>query len=202
MSEVFKKLDAINVNDYVDKKGSYSYLSWSDAWRMVKQEFDDVSSTVYENADGWNYHHDGRTAWVKTGVTINGVEHIEYLPIMDNRNRAIPLGNIDSRQVNDTIQRSITKAFARHGLGLYIYRGESLPKSESEAEKEERELLQTKYHNAFEKVATDQDEYGYDELAEEIKTIKHSNSVIKFIGEQQSAELKAFRQKMKQRSKS
>ena len=185
----------------MSKKGDYSYLSWSDAWTSVKEKFDDVSSTVYENADGWNYHHDGRTAWVKTGVTINGVEHIEYLPIMDNRNRAVPLGNIDSRQVNDTIQRSITKAFARHGLGLYIYRGESLPKAESEADKEERELLQTKYHNAFEKVANDEDEYAYDELAEEIQTIKHSHSVIKFIDKEQSAKLKSYRALMKKRNK-
>mgnify|MGYP003114317118 FL=1 len=69
------------------------------------------------------------TAWVKTGVTIEGVEHIEYLPVMNNYNKSIPLEEITSFNVNSSIQRSLTKAIARHGLGLYIYAGEDLPES-------------------------------------------------------------------------
>jgi hypothetical protein len=34
--------------------------------------------------------------------------------------------------VNKSIQRSLTKACARHGLGLYIYAGEDLPEGETE----------------------------------------------------------------------
>jgi hypothetical protein len=37
--------------------------------------------------------------------------------------------------VNSSIQRSLTKALARHGLGLYIYAGEDLPQDESTPEK-------------------------------------------------------------------
>lgn len=69
------------------------------------------------------------TAWVKTGVTIEDVEHIEYLPVMNNYNKSIPLAEITSFNVNSSIQRSLTKAIARHGLGLYIYAGEDLPES-------------------------------------------------------------------------
>ena len=57
----------------------------------------------------------------------DGIEHIEYLPIMDFRNKSIPLESITSFDVNKAIQRSLTKAVARHGLGLYIYAGEDLP---------------------------------------------------------------------------
>lgn len=64
---------------------------------------------------------------MKTGVTVNGVEHIEYLPVMDFKNRSIPLESVTSFDVNKAIQRSLTKAVARHGLGLYIYAGEDLP---------------------------------------------------------------------------
>ena len=64
---------------------------------------------------------------MKTGVTINGLEHVEYLPVMDNSNKSIPLCDIKSFDVNKAIQRSLTKACARHGLGLYIYAGEDLP---------------------------------------------------------------------------
>lgn len=49
---------------------------------------------------------------------------------MDMKNASIPLGQITSFQVNKAIQRSLTKAIARHGLGLYIYAGEDLPEEE------------------------------------------------------------------------
>jgi hypothetical protein len=85
---------------------------------------------VYENKDGWNYHTDGRTCWVKTGVTVDGKEYVEMLPVMDFKNRSIPADAVTSFDVNKAIQRSLTKAVARHGLGLYIYAGEDLPEGE------------------------------------------------------------------------
>lgn len=127
---VFETLNAINVNGHTEKKGNLTYLSWAWAWSEIKKAFPEATYKVYENAQGWNYHTDGKTAWVKTGVTIEGIEYIEYLPVMDARNRSITLETITSFDVNKTIQRSLTKACARHGLGLYIYAGEDLPESE------------------------------------------------------------------------
>jgi len=124
---VFSTLNAINCNEHTERKGSLTYLSWAWAWQMVKTHFPDATYTIYENPEGWNYFTDGRTCWVKTGVTINGLEHVEYLPVMDNSNKSIPLCDIKSFDVNKAIQRSLTKACARHGLGLYIYAGEDLP---------------------------------------------------------------------------
>ena len=129
----FEKLSAINVNAKTVKKGGYTYLSWSWAWSEVKKACPDANYTVYENADGLFYHNDKRTAWVKTGVTIEGVEHIEYLPIMNFSNKSMSLGDITSMDVNKAIQRSITKASARHGLAIYLYLGEDLPESEADA---------------------------------------------------------------------
>lgn len=51
---------------------------------------------------------------------------------MDMKNASIPLGQITSFAVNKAIQRSLTKAVARHGLGLYVYAGEDLPEEEPE----------------------------------------------------------------------
>lgn len=123
----FAVLNPINCNDKTEKKNGLTYLSWAWAWGIAKTYFPDANYTIYENADGWNYHTDGRTCWVKTGVTIEGQEYIEYLPVMDTRNRSIPLDSVTSFDVNKAIQRSLTKALARHGLGLYIYAGEDLP---------------------------------------------------------------------------
>lgn len=128
---VFERLNSINVNGHTEKKSGLTYLSWAWAWSEVKKAYPDATYTVYERPDGVIYWTDGRTAWVKTGVTIEGLEHIEYLPIMDYRNKSIPLEAITSMDVNKAIQRSLTKAAARHGLGLYIYAGEDLPEEES-----------------------------------------------------------------------
>ena len=124
---VFKTLNALNCNEHTEKKGNLTYLSWAWAWQMVKSIYPTAHYTIYENPEGWNYFTDGSTCWVKTGVTIEGLEHIEYLPVMDARNQSIPLVSIMSTDVNKAIQRSLTKACARHGLGLYIYAGEDLP---------------------------------------------------------------------------
>ena len=144
---VFETLNAINCNDKTEKKGGLTYLSWAWAWAEVKKAYPDAFYTIYEAANGWNYHTDGRTCWVKTGVTIQGLEHIEYLPVMDSRNRSIPVDAVTSFDVNKAIQRSLTKACARHGLGLYIYAGEDLPEGETAPVQEP------------ERIAMDQDTY-------------------------------------------
>ena len=135
----FDELNAVNVNEHTEKKNGLTYLSWAWAWGELKKRYPLSFYTVYENADGWNYFTDGKTAWVKTGVTVvlgsttpivQQLEHIEYLPIMDTRNRSIPAESVTSFDVNKAIQRSLTKACARHGLGLYIYAGEDLPESD------------------------------------------------------------------------
>ena len=131
MDNYFNDLYAVNVNGHTEKKNNLTYLSWAWAWGEIKKRHPDATYTVYENADGWNYHTDGRTCWVKTGVTVNGIEHIEYLPVMDYKNKSISIENVTSFDVNKAIQRSLTKACARHGLGLYIYAGEDLPEEEA-----------------------------------------------------------------------
>jgi hypothetical protein len=125
--KVVEVLSKINVNDKVEKKNGLTYLSWAWAWKVLKENFPTSTYTIYENKDDWNYFTDGRTAWVKTGVTVLGIEHIEYLPVMDFRNKSIPLDQVTSFDVNKAIQRSLTKAISRHLLGIYIYAGEDLP---------------------------------------------------------------------------
>lgn len=132
----FEKLAAIDCRDHIEQKGKLSYLSWAWAWDAFKRVYPDSFFTVYETAEGCIYWTDGRTCWVKTGVTlVDGdfrLEHIEYLPIMDRQNRSLPLERVTSWDVNTSIQRSLTKAVARHGLGLYVYAGEDVPEGAEE----------------------------------------------------------------------
>lgn len=135
MANYFEQLNAVNVGDHIEKKNGLSYISWAWAWAEVKKRYPDSTYQIYERPDGCIYWTDGNTCWVKTGLTVNGIEHIEYLPVMDFRNQSIKLDKVTSTDVNKTIKRSLTKACALHGLGLYIYAGEDLPEaSQSEAQ--------------------------------------------------------------------
>lgn len=148
--DAFKVLNNINVNEHTERKNGLTYLAWAWAWGELKKLYPESYYTVYENRDGLFYHTDGKTCWVKTGVTlVDGdaqLEHIEFLPVMDMRNKSIPVANVTSYDVNKAIQRSLTKAVARHGLGLYIYAGEDLP--EEEAAEQTKRTMETEYVKA------------------------------------------------------
>ena len=154
----FQKLYDIDVKDKVKKKNGLNYLSWAACWAEVKKIYPDATYTIYERYAGdeytINYFTDGKTCWVKTGVTIDGVEHIEYLPVMNFKNESIKLENVTSADVNKSIQRSLTKACARHGLGLYIYEGEDLPESAKKEKKEQDEELANKKNALIELMGT------------------------------------------------
>lgn len=134
---IFETLNSINISGKTEKKNGLTYLSWAYAWGEVKKLDPTTTYKVFERDTQWgpvNYYTDGRTCWVKVGVIINGLEHIEMLPVMDYRNKSIPLDKVSSVDVNKSIQRCITKAIARHGLGLYIYAGEDIPECESQSQ--------------------------------------------------------------------
>ena len=148
----FKDLYNIDVKSKAKQKNGMSYLSWAAAWAEVKKMYPDATYHIYEEtlsfaSDGSTpmktrpWFDDGKTGWVKTGVTINGIEHIEDLPIMDFKNKSIPAESITSSDANKSIQRSLTKACARHGLGLYIYEGEDLPEEAKEVSTLQAEIM-------------------------------------------------------------
>lgn len=195
MSSVFETLNSINVNGHTELKGRLTYLSWAWAWAEVKKAYPDARYTIYENADGLFYHTDGKTCWVKTGVEINGLEHIEYLPVMNNTNRSIPLESVTSTDVNKAIQRSLTKACARHGLGLYIYAGEDLPETEMPEDMKPRASAPTKAQREADAAKVDELNKGFDagrtELAtaEQIKAVREACAAL---GYEESKILSAF----------
>lgn len=155
----FTILNSIDVSNHIEKKNNLSYLSWAWAWQEFKKLYPDSIYTVYENHDGWLYFTDGKTCWVKTGVTlVDGdyqLEHVECLPVMDFKNQSIPKERVTSMDVNKAIQRSLTKAIARHGVGLYIYAGEDLPEEPEEvkiAREEQVASLKTQIASELQRV--------------------------------------------------
>lgn len=155
-NSVFQTLSSVNMKDKVERKGQLDYISWANAWAVLKAHYPDAQRKVYEcDQTGFNYFTDGRTCWVKVGITVNDLEHIDYLPVMDFRNNAISVDKVTSMDVNKTIQRSTAKAIALHGLGIFLWTGEDIPDGDDTpvAEAKELEVL-TPLSANWEKVKT------------------------------------------------
>ena len=100
-----------------------AYLSWAVAWRKMKEIYPDANYRLVETVEGsplWNVNGYGM---LKCAVSACGVEHVETFPVMDNKNNSVKIENVDGRDVNDSMQRGLTKAITRFGVGLYIFEG-------------------------------------------------------------------------------
>ena len=125
---LFERLSQINVSNYTEKKGNFSYLSWSWAVAELKKVSPEAYWIIHEWGTEGNerpYQQTESGCFVKVTVIADGVEMTQIHPVLDNRNQTIKKPN--AFEINTSIQRCLVKAIALHGLGLYIYAGEDLP---------------------------------------------------------------------------
>lgn len=123
----FEVLSKIELD--TDKRGQFTYASWSEAWAAVKRHDPSATFEYHENEMGTLGLYDHNGAFAKVSVTIDGQTHTMYLPVMDHRNQAIPPDKITPTDVNKAYARCLVKAIALHGLGLYVYKGEDYPET-------------------------------------------------------------------------
>jgi hypothetical protein len=125
----FSELAKINVGNYTEKKGQFTYLSWVWAIDQLRRFDPNATWTVkkFHNKDGIEmpYMLGPNGGWTEVEVTVKGISLSSIQPIMDFKNKSVT--NPDAMDVNKAIQRCLVKAIAMHGLGLYIYAGEDLP---------------------------------------------------------------------------
>lgn len=146
----FDILNSVNVNEHTETKDTgktkLTYLSWAWAWAEVKKRFPAASYEIIK-FNGLPYVFDEKTGFmVYTTVTIDGITHEMWLPVMDGNNRAMLDHSYEVQtqykkftvqpatmfDINKTIMRCLTKNLAMFGLGLYIYAGEDLPETPEE----------------------------------------------------------------------
>lgn len=156
---IFEKLSSINVNDKVEKKEGLTYLSWAWAWSEVCKLYPNASyeilPTDFDETLGFMCH---------TKVTIEDKTLPMWLPVMDNKNKAMrktPYTYITKYgeksveaattfDINKTIMRCLVKNLAMFGMGIYIYAGEDLPENEVEVKtttQPKKEELNPKHSN-------------------------------------------------------
>lgn len=140
---IFETLNAINVNDKVEKKKELTYLSWAWAWAEVKKAYPNASYNVmFDPTTQKPYFYDESLGYmVMTSVTIDDQTLEMWLPVMDGANQAMKNESYEYStrygvktveaatmfDINKTLMRCLTKNLAMFGLGLYIYAGEDLP---------------------------------------------------------------------------
>lgn len=129
MTDIFKTLNAINVNENTEKKGNLTYLSWAWAWTKVKEVYPDANYKIktYGELNKPYLYDEDLGYMVFTQVTIEDTTHEMWLPVMDFKNKAMMKGQATMFDINKTIMRCLTKNLGMFGLGLYIYAGEDLP---------------------------------------------------------------------------
>jgi len=129
--EAFTKAYELPIGEHVEKnyKG-LSYLSWPFAFRYLKEQFPSVYVSFEESSIGWPvFGQEG--CWLLRPFLTDGIKRTPALvfPLMDNKHNA--LKQLDARAVSDNIQRASVKCIATFtGLGLKLYSGEDIPKSD------------------------------------------------------------------------
>jgi hypothetical protein len=126
MDNYFTRLNQINVNDRVEKKGQFSYLSWPYAVAQLRLA-DPAAYWEVRRFDGLPYLKTEAGYFVEVAVTVQGVTLSQIHPVLDGKNR--PIFEPTAFDINTSLQRCLVKAIAMHGLGLYIYAGEDLPET-------------------------------------------------------------------------
>lgn len=152
----FDILNSVNVNEHTEVKDTgktkLTYLSWAWAWAEVKKRFPAASYEIVK-FNGLPYVFDEKTGYmVYTTVTIDGITHEMWLPVMDGNNRAMMDHPYEVQtkynkftvqaatmfDINKTIMRCLTKNLAMFGLGLYIYAGEDIPETEEDEKPQQK----------------------------------------------------------------
>ena len=123
-NNAFRSLFQIEVSKYVEKKGTFSYLSWPFAVAQLRLA-DPTAYWEVRRFDGLPYLSTELGFFVEVAVIVQGVTLSQIHPVLDHKNR--PLLAPSPFDINTSIQRCLVKAIALHGLGLNIYAGEDLP---------------------------------------------------------------------------
>ena len=189
MENYFLKLNSIDCSNKIEKKNGLTYLSWAWAWDELMKIYPDATYKIKKfGEEQLPYVYDENTGYmVFTEMTIDGITHEMWLPVMDGANKAMKnksytyktkfgekfVEPADMFDINKTIMRCLVKNIAMFGLGLYIYAGEDLPESEkpqaNEIKNEEYRFRECKTENELKELWKEIGCPAYEKVKNEMK---------------------------------
>jgi hypothetical protein len=126
---IFQTLYSIDVNEHLEMKGDFSYLSWAKALRLLLSVFPNASWEVIrfpsEHGVDLPFLKTEVGYFVEVAVTVEGIRRSHPHPVLDEW--FAPIMKPTSFDINTSIQRALVKTIGLHGLGLYVYEGETSP---------------------------------------------------------------------------
>ncbi len=141
----FTELYGKNVNDHIEVKGKFSYLSWPYAVAELNK-VDASANWEVKRFDYMPYLKTPLGYFVEVAVTCKGITKSQIHPVLNNQNK--PILEPTVFDINTSIQRCLVKAIALHGLGLYVYAGEDLPEQSQSAIEEKQNQLEIQLKSA------------------------------------------------------
>lgn len=121
--EVWDKLSTLDVGEHTEKRGQFTFLSWTWAWSALMSHYPE---STYDFSDPVEING---SMEMRVSITIKDgdkeLTRTMWLPVMDFKNNAVK--NPMARDVSDARMRCLVKCLAMFGLGHYIYAGQDLP---------------------------------------------------------------------------
>ncbi len=190
---MFNALYSADLSEEVEKKNNLSYVSWSQAWKVMKQFYPSARYTIHTNPNtGLPYFESELGIMVHTSVEADGLCYDNWLPVMDYQNRSlktVPYSvtvydkfkkqNIEKRieaattfEINTSVQRSLCKCMSMHGLALRLYSGMDFTDNDSQSSSD----IQPEIPSKVASVPSETDAYG--ELRNKINSTTDVTSLV------------------------
>ena len=141
-SLMFDAMYNADLSEEVEKKNGMSYVSWSQTWKCFKEFCPSANYKIFTNPNtGLPVFESEMGLMVHTAVEADGLTYEDWNPVLDFSNRAmksvgytVSVYNKQTHQyedkqvapatsfdINSSIQRSLCRAIARHGLALKLW---------------------------------------------------------------------------------
>jgi hypothetical protein len=128
--KTFAELSQIDVSEHTEKKGQFTYLSWSWAHNYMAKldpEFNWGVDDFVVDGNVLPYMVTPAGCFVRAWVTFGGKTVRHTYPVWDFNKKAVSPASATANDINNAQMRGFVKCVALFGLGLYIYSGEDLP---------------------------------------------------------------------------
>ena len=141
--QIWDQLSEIDVSNYIEKKGTLSYLSWGWCFQIMMDNFPDFwfEFQNFEHENGRHYDamfYPNGSAMVFVTVHIGDLSRSLWLPCLDYRNK--PIEDPNSFDINNAKMRALVKCIALFGLGWSLYLGQDTPIEKENTQEDDFEI--------------------------------------------------------------